>query len=155
MPTTGDVLPDLRQYIRPNAGHGRPGHPQSPADTRADDVFFAHHLFGAAAGLEAPEVTTQIVGSTLNVTVVFPDGGVPEDSRVFWMYDRAPDGSSWYLYDLFPEDNWDTMMGSGSTRTVSIPLEPGHQAIDVLTTHTITIDGQSAPISAPYTRVQL
>ncbi|MDH4169018.1 MAG: alpha/beta hydrolase [Acidimicrobiia bacterium] len=155
VPTTGDVLPDLRQYIRPNAGHGRPGHPQSPADTRADDVFFAHHLFGAAAGLEAPEVTTQIVGSTLNVTVVFPDGGVPEDSRVFWMYDRAPDGSSWYLYDLFPEDNWDTMTGSGSTRTVSIPLEPGHQAIDVLTTHTISIDGQSAPISAPYTRVQL
>jgi hypothetical protein len=87
--------------------------------------------------------------------VTFPDGGVPDDSRIFWLYDRGPDGSSWYLYDLFPEDNWTTMTGTGSTWTASIPLEPGRTSIDLVTTHTVTIDGNTIPISAPYTRVAL
>ncbi|MGI9601123.1 MAG: hypothetical protein ACR2QE_04505, partial [Acidimicrobiales bacterium] len=87
--------------------------------------------------------------------VTFPDGGVPEDSRIFWMYDRGPDGSSWYLYDLFADDDWATMTGSGSTWSAAIPIEAGHTHIDVLTTHTVTVNGRTAPISAPYTRVEL
>ena len=154
VPGTATILPNLRTYIVPNGGHDRPGHPEAPDDT-VDAAFFAEQLFGADGGLEIPEISTVVNGDTLEVTVTFPDGGVPEDSRIFWMYEREPDGSSWYLYDLFPEDNWTTMSGAGSTVTASIPLEPGRTSIDLITTHTVTVGGNSIPISAPYTRVAL
>lgn len=154
VPGTSAILPELRSYIVPNGGHSRPGHPEAPDDT-VDAAFFAEQLFGADGGLEIPDIATVVVGDTLLVTVTFPDGGVPEDSRIFWMYEREPDGSSWYLYELFPEDNWMTMAGDGSTVTASIPLEAGRTSIDLITTHTVTVDGNIIPISAPYTRVAL
>jgi hypothetical protein len=154
VPSTGTILPDLRTYIVPNGGHDRPGHPEAPSNS-VNAVFFAEQLFGADGGLETPSIASTINGTNLDVTVTFPEGGVPEESRIFWMYDRKPDGSSWYLYDLFPEENWTTMVGSGSTQTASIPLEPGRRSIDLITTHTVTVDGKIIPISAPYTRVEL
>ena len=119
VPGTATILPNLRTYIVPNGGHDRPGHPEAPDDT-VDAAFFAEQLFGADGGLEIPEISTVVNGDTLEVTVTFPDGGVPEDSRIFWMYEREPDGSSWYLYDLFPEDNWTAM--SGTLAVPSLPL---------------------------------
>lgn len=154
VPGTATMVPNLRTYIVPNGGHNRPGHPEAPDDT-VDAAFFAEQLFGADGGLEIPEISTVVNGDTLEVTVTFPEGGVPEDSRIFWMYEREPDGSSWYLYDLFPEDNWTTMSGTGSAVTASIPLEPGRTSIDLITTHTVTVGGNVIPISAPYTRVAL
>jgi hypothetical protein len=154
VPGTSTILPDLRTYILPNGGHDRPGHPEAPGDS-VNAVFFAEQLFGADGGLETPDIATTVNGTTLDVTVTFPDGGVPEDSRIFWMYDRRPDGSSWYLYDLLPEANWTTMAGSGSSWTASISLEPGRTSIDLITTHTVTVGANTIPISAPYTRVAL
>lgn len=154
VPGTATILPQLRTYIVPNGGHNRDGHPAAP-DDNVDAAFFAEHLFGAEGGLEIPDIHTQVNGAHLDVTITFPDGGVPEDSRIFWMYDRQPDGSAWYLYDLFPEDNWSIMTGSGSTWMASIPLESGRTSIDLVTTHSVTVDGNLIPISAPYTRVAL
>ncbi|MDG2050852.1 MAG: hypothetical protein P8M78_11885 [Myxococcota bacterium] len=154
VPGASTILPDLRTYIVPNGGHDRDGHPEAPSDV-VDPAFFAEHLFGEDGGLEIPDIATTINGPNLDLTITFPSGGVPEDSRIFWMYDRRPDGSAWYLYELFPEDNWATMTGAGSTWTASIPLEAGHQSIDLVTTHTVTVDGNIIPISAPYTRVAL
>ena len=152
VPTASAMMPDMRTYIVPNGGHNRDGHLEAPDDD-VNAAFFAEQLFGADGGLETPNIDATINGSSLDVTVTFPDGGVPEDSRIFWMYDRGPDGSSWYLYDLFPEENWLTMTGSGSVWTASIPLEEGHSSIDLITTHTVTVDGRTIPISAPYTRL--
>jgi hypothetical protein len=152
VPISSAMLPDLRTYIVPNGGHSRDGHPQAP-DDNVNAAFFAEQLFGADGGLETPDIDAVRNGSSLDVTVTFPDGGVPEDSRIFWMYDRGPDGSAWYLYDLFPEENWAIMTGSGSTWTASIPIEPGHTSIDVITTHTVTVNGNTIPISSPYTRL--
>ncbi|MDB4628040.1 hypothetical protein OAF82_00450 [bacterium] len=154
VPGTGAALPGLRTYIVPNGGHGRAGHPEAPSKD-VDAAFFAEQLTGAGGGLETPEITTAIDGDTLEVTVTFPDGGVPEESKIFWMFDRGPDGSAWYLYDLFPEGNWMTMTGRGSTWTASIELEPGRSFIDLVTTHTVTVDQRVIPISAPYTRVPI
>jgi hypothetical protein len=158
VPDTGTILADLRTYIVPNGGHDRPGHPEAPSDS-VNAVFFAEQLFGADGGLETPDIATTVNGANLDVTVTFPEGGVPEDSRIFWMYEREPDGSSWYLYDLFPQDNWATMTGTGtgtgSTWTASILLESGRTSIDLVTTHTVTVGGNIIPISAPYTRVAL
>ncbi len=151
---TSTVLPGLRTYIVPNGGHARGGHPEAPRSS-VNRAFFAEQLFGAEGGLETPEISAVVNGAELDVTVTFPEGGEPEESRVFWMYDRGPDGSSWYLYDLFPAENWAEMVGSGSTWTVSILLEPGRTSIDLVTTHTATVDGHTLPISAPYTRVPL
>ena len=138
----------------PNGGHGRAGHPQAPSKD-VDPAFFAEQLHGDEQVLETPEIATAIVGETLEVTVTFPEGGEPEDSRIFWMYDRGPDGSAWYLYELFPEDNWLTMTGDASTWTASIALEPGRSSIDIVTTHTVTLDEGIMPISAPYTRISI
>ena len=154
VPGTGAILPGLRTYIVPNGGHGRAGHPEAPSRD-VDAAFFAEQLAGTDGGLETPEVTTAIEGGTLEVTVTFPNGGVPEESKIFWMYDRGPDGSAWYLYDLFPEDNWLAMTGRGSTWNASIPLEAGRDSIDLVTTHTVTVDERVVPISAPYTRVPI
>jgi hypothetical protein len=33
------------------------------------------------------------------------------------------------------------------------PLESGRTSIDLVTTHTVTVDGNVVPISVPYTRV--
>ena len=154
VPSTSVALPDLRTYIVPNGGHSRPGHPEAPSND-VDAAFFAEQLFGADGGLETPDIATAINGGHLDVTVTFPSGGVPEDSRIFWMYDRGPDGSSWYLYRLFPHDNWAVMDGAGDTWTCSIPLESGRDSIDLITTHTVTVGGNVIPISAPYTRVSL
>ena len=154
VPDTSIIQPDLRTYILPNGGHDRPGHLEAPDDS-VNAAFFAEQLFGAGRGLETPDITTTVNGASLDVTITFPDGGVPEDSRIFWMYDRGPDGSSWYLYDLFPKDNWATMTGAGNTWTASISLEFGRMSIDLVTTHTVTVGGRTIPISAPYTRVAL
>ena len=154
VPGTSTVLPGLRTYIVPNGGHDRSGHPEAPTNG-VNPAFFAEQLFGAGGGLETPEISAVVNGAELDVTVTFPEGGEPEESRVFWMYDREPDGSSWYLYDLFPAGNWAEMVGSGSTWTASILLEPGRTAIDLVTTHTATVGGYTLPISAPYTRVPL
>ena len=154
VPGTGEALPGLRTYIVPNGGHARDGHPEAPSKD-VDAAFFAEQLAGAGRGLETPEIATLIDGDMLEVTVTFREGGVPEESKVFWMYDRGPDGSAWYLYDLFPQDNWTSMSGSGGTWTATIPLEAGRASIDLVTTHTVTVDGRVVPISAPYTRVSI
>lgn len=154
VPGTGAALPGLRTYIVPNGGHARAGHPEAPSKD-VDAAFFAEQLAGVDGGLETPEISTAINGDTLEVTVTFPDGGVPEESKIFWLYDRGPDGSAWYLYELFPENNWAEMTGRGSTWTASIPIESGHTSIDLITTHTVTVGDNIIPISAPYTRVEL
>ena len=152
VPGTGEIMPGLRSYIVPNGGHGRGGHPQAPSND-VDAAFFAEQLTDTDGGLETPEISTVINGDLLEVAVTFSEGGEPEDSRIFWMYDRGPDGSAWYLYELFPEDNWLTMSGNGSTWTASITLEAGRSSIDLVTTHTVTLPEGVMPISAPYTRV--
>ena len=53
------------------------------------------------------------------------------------------------------QDNWMVMSGSGSTWTASIDLEEGRSVIDIVTAHTVTVDGRVMPISAPYTRLAI
>ena len=127
------------------------GHLDSPDEAQAKSAFFAQIFAGGDEGLEVPTMITNQDGNTLEVTVTFPEGGEPEDSRIFWMYDRGPDGSNWYLYELFPQDNWSTMTGNGSTWSASIELEPGHSTIDIITTHTKTVDERLVPISRSHT----
>lgn len=80
----------------------RANDPAAVAEVTAADIdfdavnaaFFAKHLFGADRGLETPDIATTVNGAIIDVTVTFPDSGVPKDSRIFWMYNRGPDGSS-------------------------------------------------------------
>ena len=97
VPTASQMLPDLPH---PAKRRPRPGNLDSPDEAQAKSAFFAQIFAGGDEGLET--MITNQDGNTLEVTVTFPKGGEPEDSRIFWMYDRGPDGSNWYLYELFP-----------------------------------------------------
>lgn len=45
------------------------------------------------------------------------------------------------------------MTGAGSTWSAWITVEPGRISIDLVTTHTVTVDGSVVPVRAPYTRL--
>ena len=90
----------LRTYIQPNAGHGRagpwihqmkpkPSPPSLPKSSPVATKLGSAHL-DHQPRWEHPRSDRDV-----------PKGGEPEDNRIFWMYDRGPDGSNWYLYELF------------------------------------------------------
>jgi hypothetical protein len=111
--------------------------------------------------LEPPSVATQRKGGRLLVAVQFPATSKAETGRIWWMYDRAPDGSAAYIRDLFPDDQWaDMEYDAGKNAwTVAIDLESGASHIDFFSTHRKTIHYKSTAyptyISCPYTRVEL
>ena len=155
VPGTSTVLPGLRTYIVPNGGHDRSGHPEAPTNG-VNPAFFAEQLFGAGGGLETPEISAVVNGAELDVTVTFPEGGEPEESRVFWMYDREP--GRLVLVPLRPlpcrrtGPRWWGAAAPGPPRSC---WSRGAPSIDLVTTHTATVGGHTLPISAPYTRVPL
>ena len=59
VPTASQMLPDLRTYIQPNAGHGRAGHLDSPDEAQAKSAFFAQIFAGGDEGLEVEGVEQQ------------------------------------------------------------------------------------------------
>ena len=149
---TGELLPGLRTYILPNGGHGRAGHPQAPSKD-VDPAFFAEQLHGDEQVLETPEIATAIVGETLEVTVTFPEVANP----------RQPN-----LLDVRPWSRW---LGLVSLRVVLRGqlahddrrrkhmdcihcMEPGRSSIDIVTTHTVTLDEGIMP-SAPPPRISI
>ena len=95
------------------------------------------------------------------VKVQFKPGSKTESGRIWWMYDRGPDGSGAYRRDLFPEDQWKDMSSDAKkTRwNVEIEVKKGASHIDFFTNHRKTITYKSVPyptyISCPYTRVDL
>ena len=93
------------------------------------------------------------------VTVTFASSA--ETGRIFWMYDRGPDGSAAYINELFPEDQWKDMESEAQKKvwTAEIELESGASRIDFFTNHRKTIEHRSEEygsyLSSPYTRVSL
>ncbi|MBT3291293.1 MAG: hypothetical protein HN380_28375, partial [Victivallales bacterium] len=81
--------------------------------------------------------------------------------RIFWIYDRPPDGSPGYLQKLIPDGNWSDMERDEQLGiwTATIKLDPKATRIDFFTNHrkTIQYQGKTYPtrLSCPYTRVEL
>ncbi len=107
----GKHHPDIPIYLRANSGHGqRKGHPAAEQDEQNRAAFLLEHFFDEVEPLlEAPTVQHRVVDDTLKVTVRFkPDSG-EESGRIWWIYDRAPDGSPGYISGLIPNENWADM----------------------------------------------
>ena len=159
----GQHHPHIPLYLGANSGHGqRMGHPRSERGQQNKAAFLLTHFFDDVAPLlEPPTVKSEIAGHRLKVTVTFKPGSQAENGRIWWIYDRGPDGSAAYLGELIPDDQWQEMKTAGArnTWTAEIDLKAGASKIDFFSNHRKTIRYRGRPlptyISSPYTRVEL
>jgi len=159
----GKHHPTIPTYLRANSGHGkRRGHPGAERDEQNKAAFLLAHFFdGVEPLLEPPTVQHMLEAGKLHVTVRFKEDSAEETGRIFWIYDRAPDGSPGYLQKLIPDDNWADMQHDPEKGPWSAAIDIDSQAkrIDFFTNHRKTIryrgKDYSAYISCPYTRVEL
>ena len=161
----GTHHPDIPVYLGANTGHGKKGHPRLERDQANKAAFLLQHFFPEKVSgrlLSPPKVEDAIVdGNVLEVIVRFPEDSDEENGRIWWMFDRAPDGSPNYLSEMIPDDNC-VDMHRDSKRGVwvfEIELDPNTQHIDFFSNHrkTIRYGDTNYPtyISSPYTRVEL
>ena len=157
----GKHHPTIPIYLRANSGHGeRKAHPGAERDERNKAAFLLAHFFeGVEPLLEPPSVHHRLEAGKLHVTVRFKEGSGEETGRIFWIYDRPPDGSLGYLRKLIPDDNWADMQRDQQKGawTAAIELDPQAKRIHFFTNHrkTISYGDKTYPtyISCPYTRI--
>ena len=157
--------PQIPIYLGANTGHGKRGHPKLERDQSNKAAFLLQHFFPEQMSgvlLPPPRVEHSIVEDhVLEVLVRFPPGSDEESGQIWWMYDRAPDGSPDYLNEMIPEENSVEMhydRGRGLW-VFEMELDPEASHIDFFSNHRKTIRHFSQSyvtyISSPYTRVEL
>lgn len=157
--------PSIPVYLGANTGHGKKGHPKLERDQANKPAFLLQHFFTDEVSgklLSPPSVEHEIVdGNALEILVRFPEGSAEESGRIFWMFDRAPDGSPSYLTEMIPDENLAEMHldRRRGVWVAEIELDPKAERIDFFSNHRKTIhygDKQYRTyISSPYTRVEL
>jgi hypothetical protein len=157
----GMNAPNVPVYNGANSGHGKRGHPGNIRESNSAAFVLHHFAGGKEKMLEPPAISTKISSDKLEVTVTFKPGSGEDSGRVFWIFDRGPDGSPAYLEDLIPDKNWKEMIydKAGKAWTVEIDLDKNASHIDVFSNHakTLSINGReyTTAISSPYTRVKI
>jgi len=163
VPWGGAHYPQIPIYLEVNSGHGKKEKSASAEEKEQNKaVFLLQHFFDGVEPMFAPpSVDYKKNNGKLLVTVQFPNGSRAESGRIWWMVDRGPGGSTAYIRDLFPNDQWQDMEYDARRNvwTTEIDLKPGASHIDFFSNHLKTIDYQSRSyatyISCPYTRVSL
>ena len=151
-------------YLGANTGHGKKGHPQRERDEANKAAFMLQHFFPdqiEGALLVPPSIETKRSEQMLKISVRFSEDAGEESGRIWWMFDRAPDGSPKYLSELIPNANTREMQHDpeqGSWRTeISLPRDASR--IDIFSNHRKTIRYRGREyrtyISSPYTRVNI
>lgn len=159
----GSHHPDIPIYLGANTGHGKEGHPQLERDQRNRDAFLLRHFFpeNVEPLLTAPVVEHKVAAGTLKVTVRFPADSGEDRGRIFWMDDRAPDGSPDYLRQLIPDENTAEMIHDAQRGvwTADIRIDANVSRVDFFSNHRkrIRFEGETfnTYLSSPYTRVEL
>jgi len=159
----GRHYPQIPVYLRANSGHGKGrGHPTSETNEQNKAAFLLQHFFpGVEPMLESPTIDYQVNGKRLRIAAKFKPGAKAESGRIWWMYNRGPDGSNAYIQELFPGDQWQDMDYDAAKMvwTAEIDLETDTSHIDFFSNHRKTIQYQSKDyptyVSSPYTRVQI
>ena len=109
--------------------------------------------------LEPPKVESKVKDKTLEVTVTFTNDSKEESGRIWWIFDRAPDGSPNYISEMIPDNQTMEMKRQGSQWTATINLDPKAKRIDFFSNHRKTLRYKESPyrtyMSSPYTRVNL
>ena len=155
--------PQIPVYLAANSGHSlRRGHPQAERGQQNKQAWLAEHFFeGVEPLLEPPSVSSRLEAGKLFVSVKFKPGSVAESGRIWWMYDRPPDGSAGYIRDLIPDEQWMEMELDEATNSwqAQIAVKPGRKTIDFFSNHRKRIKYRAASyssyISSPYTRIPL
>jgi len=163
VPWGGEHFPQIPVYLRANSGHGqRKGHPAAEKDQKNLAAFLLGHFFNDMEPmLKPPSVDYEVKEGKLNIRVRFKSGSKEESGRIWWMYDRHPDGSAAYLAELFPDDQWKDMEYNSMDKawTAEIELSEDVLHIDFFSNHKKTQQRASTIyptyISSPYTRVWL
>jgi len=159
----GRHYPQIPVYLRANSGHGKAkGHPASEKNEQNKAAFLLQHFFpGLEPMLESPSVDYKVEDNKLLVAVKFKPGSKAESGRIWWIYDRGPDGSAAYIRELFGDDQWKEMKYDAGKNVwaVVIDLEANALHIDLFSNHRKTIQYKSKDypiyISSPYTRVRI
>lgn len=161
LPWGGKHFPQIPVFLEANSGHGyRNGLPLGGRQEQNLHAFLLDHfLKNLEPLLEAPSLSYEIKGSILKVTVSFKPGSGENSGRLFWMFDRAPEGSVAYLQELFPEDQWKDMAQMNGAWTAEIELPARAGSIDFFSTHGKVLYNKPRAfqtyLSSPYTRIQL
>lgn len=159
----GQHHPSIPIYLEANSGHGqRQANPAAERNQQNKAAFLLNHFFDDVDPLlEAPTVEHRREAGKLNITVRFKENSGEEGGRIYWIYDRPPDGSPGYLQELIPDNNWADMRfdEQRSAWSTVIKLDPNAARVDFFSNHgkTIRYRGQTYQtyLSSPYTRVQL
>ena len=119
--------------------------------------FFPKEMEGAL--LEPPNVESKVKNKALEVTVTFPNDSREESGRIWWLFDRAPDGSPNYISQMIPDDQTMEMKKKVGSWTATIPLSATAKRIDFFSNHSKTLsyhkNAYKTYISSRYTRVSL
>ncbi len=101
----------------------------------------------------------ELKAKTLKVSVSFAPGSDEESGRIWWIFDRAPDGSPNYISEMIPDNQTMEMKKMGDQWTATIKLDPKAKRIDFFSNHRKTLRYKGSPyrtyMSSPYTRVNL
>ena len=98
--------PQLPVYYEPNGGHSQTPHVAAAKDEENKQAFLWNHFFGGDPLLKPPKSSHKVDKDKLTVSVSFKEGPQPISGRIWWIYDRAPEGSAPFLHVLIPEDQW-------------------------------------------------
>jgi hypothetical protein len=154
--------PTIPVYLGANSGHGKRGHPKTERDQQNKSAFLLKHFFPnevKGSLLAPPKAQHAVKGKTIEVTVTFPEGSKEESGRIWWIFDRAPDGSPNYLIEMIPDDQTMKMKREGNNWVTKIKIDPKASRIDFFSNHrkTLRYDGNpyNSYLSSPYTRVEL
>ena len=149
--------PQLPVYYQPNGGHSQTPHVAVAEDEQNREAFLWHHFFGGDPLLKPPASSHKVDKDKLTVSVSFKEGPQPISGRIWWIYDRAPEGSAPFLHVLIPEDHWADMERDPKTGswTATIPLKEGASRVDFFSNHGQVANGYKQYLSSPYTRVVL
>ena len=72
-----------------------------------------------------PQVQHTVKGKTIEVTVTFPKGSNEESGRIWWIFERAPDGSPKYLTEMIPDEQTMEMTKQGRSWSAAFPEPTG------------------------------
>jgi hypothetical protein len=158
----GQLCPQFPIYIVPGGQHGGPKGAgftrQVPTLPEVDDNLYAfaeHHFFGTQPSIPTPKINTtwDSASRTLHVAVTFLSDVDPEKNELSWSVNRhAP-------YTLaFEYDRWDRLPlqhDGGNHFSGHIVFQTGDDSVQLVTTHTLTIENRSLSFSSPLLHVDL
>ncbi|HEY2414899.1 MAG TPA: hypothetical protein VGI40_21825 [Pirellulaceae bacterium] len=158
----GHLWPQFPIYIVPGGQHGGPKGAgfsrQVPTLPEVDENLFAfaeHHFFGTQPNTTIPKInaTWDSPSRTLHVDVTFANEVDPQKNELSWSLNRHPP------YTLaFEYDRWNAIqlkqIGHGRFSS-QIVFQAGDESIQLVTTHTYTIENRSLSFSSPLLQVDL